>query len=385
MFLAILILTFAAALAVDIHHILKLRRENRPCKLLAAWMLFTTLAPFISMLVGALFIPDNTTVWMKVSIWVIWAWMLVVPRRVIFLTLARYGHRKAGYIVGAAWCIALLWGVTLGRTTIRVNRVEIASRDIPAGFDGVRFAQISDIHLGTLVCPERELTALADTINSLQPELLFFTGDLVNIRPEELDDRMATLLQRISAPVFSVTGNHDVGTYIKDSVSMPMPEATAEIEARQRAMGWNVLSDESCMLYRGGDSITLTGVAYDSDIRKHRHDRRPSHRDLAAAYRNIPDTLYNITLVHLPQLWDEILDLGYGDLTLAGHVHSMQMKLPLGKRGWSLAALMYRRWSGRYDERSATLYINDGAGYVGYPMRLGAYPEVTLFTLRRCE
>ena len=80
-----------------------------------------------------------------------------------------------------------------------------------------------------------------------------------------------------------------------------------------------------------------------------------------------------------------LADAGYGDLTLAGHVHSMQMKLRLFGRAFSPAQLLYTRWSGRYDEGGRTLYINDGTGYVVFPMRLGAYPEITLITLRRCE
>ena len=108
-------------------------------------------------------------------------------------------------------------------------------------------------------------------------------------------------------------------------------------------------------------------------------------RDRSGAYRGVPDSLYNITAVHIPQLWGQIADAGYGDLTLAGHVHSMQMKLRLLGRAFSPAQLLYTRWSGRYDEGGRTLYINDGTGYVVFPMRLGAYPEITLITLRRCE
>ena len=107
--------------------------------------------------------------------------------------------------------------------------------------------------------------------------------------------------------------------------------------------------------------------------------------DLSGAYRGVPDSLYNITAVHIPQLWGQIADAGYGDLTLAGHVHSMQIKLRLFGRAFSPAQLLYTRWSGRYDEGGRTLYINDGTGYVVFPMRLGAYPEITLITLRRCE
>ena len=136
-----------------------------------------------------------------------------------------------------------LWGTTRGRTSIRVNRVEICSDRIPEAFDGFRFVQITDMHVGTLVRPERELTRLADSVNAQRPEAVFFTGDLVNIRAGELDERTTALLRRIAGPVWSVTGNHDVGTYIKDSLRFPAAGEAREVVARQRAMGWTVLED----------------------------------------------------------------------------------------------------------------------------------------------
>ena len=183
----------------------------------------------------------------------------------------------------------------------------------------------------------------------------------------------------------SVTGNHDAGLYIKDTVAQSPAASLAEVIARQRAMGWNVLEDTTVYLRRGGDSISLTGLSFDPALRHMRHDPDLPPADLSGAYRGVPDSLYNITAVHIPQLWGQIADAGYGDLTLAGHVHSMQMKLRLFGRAFSPAQLLYTRWSGRYDEGGRTLYINDGTGYVAFPMRLGAYPEITLITLRRCE
>lgn len=104
------------------------------------------------------------------------------------------------------------------------------------------------------------------------------------------------------------------------------------------------------------------------------------------AYGDVPRETFNITLAHVPQLWEQITAAGYGDLTLSGHVHAMQLKIRFSGRGWSPASWLYEHWSGRYDnDDGRTLYINDGTGYVGYPMRLGARPEITLLTLKRCE
>ncbi|MDE5622271.1 MAG: metallophosphoesterase, partial [Alistipes sp.] len=291
---------------------------------------------------------------------------------------------RTGLVAGAGIVALLVWGATRGRTHLRVTRTEVCSPKLPAAFDGLRIVQLSDIHLGTLVRPEHELHRIVDSVSALRPDLILFTGDLVNIRSSELDDRAMRLLGGLRAPlgVFSVLGNHDVGVYIKDTVAQPREASLAEVVARQEAMGWRVLADTPVYLVRGGDSLSLSGISFAPALRKQRHDATLPPAPLDIVYRDVPPSLYNITAVHLPQLWDQIVEAGYGDLTLSGHVHAMQAKLHLFGRSFSPAQLLYTNWSGRYDDGPHTLYINDGTGYVGYPMRLGAWPEITLITLR---
>ena len=322
---------------------------------------------------------------MHLYMWLFWAWIVTVLPRLAFYAFNFVNLRRTGYVAACASVLFVIWGTTRGRTSIRVNRVEICSDRIPEAFDGFRFVQITDTHVGTLVRPERELTRLADSVNALRPEAVFFTGDLVNIRAGELDERTTALLRRIAGPVWSVTGNHDVGTYVKDSLRFLAAGEAREVVARQRAMGWTVLEDTTVYLRRGADSISLTGLSFDPALRERRHDRDLPGTAIPKAYAGVPDSLYNITLVHIPQLWEQIVEAGYGDLTLAGHVHSMQLKIRPWGRGWSPAKWIYKHWSGRYDTGRHTLYVNDGTGYVAYPMRLGAWPEVTLFTLKRCR
>ena len=373
------------AIAADFFHFFRRRRQYVPRrKALIAWAAVTDALPIVSSIVSALN-PDNGTGLMYLYMWLFWGWIVTVLPRLAFYVFNFVRLRRTGYVVAVGLTLFFLWGATWGRTSIRVNRVEIASDRIPEAFDGYRFVQITDTHVGTLVRPDRELTRLADCINALRPDAVFFTGDLVNIRAEELDTRMLTLLRQIEGPVWSVTGNHDVGTYIKDSVRFPAAAQAREVVARQRSIGWRVLEDTTVYLRRGADSISLTGISFDPSLRDRRHDRDLPAPGLQRAYAGVPDSLYNITLVHLPQLWEQIVATGYGDLTLAGHVHAMQFKIRPWGRGWSPATWIYEYWSGRYDTGRHTLYINDGTGYVAYPMRLGAWPEVTLFTLKRCE
>ncbi len=384
LFLMTLFLSLTAIVADGIHFYRRRRRKDPAGRALIAWVVVTDALPIISSVISALS-RDNGTGLMYVYMWLFWGWIITVLPRLAFYVFNFIHLRRTGYVVAGAFVLFVLWGTTWGRTRIHVNRVEICSDRIPEAFDGYRFVQITDTHVGTLVRPERELTRLADSINALRPDAVFFTGDLVNIRAEELDDRIMALLRRIEGPVWSVTGNHDVGTYIKDSISFPAADEAREVVARQRSMGWNVLEDTTVYLRRGADSISLTGLSFDPALRERRHDRDLPGTAIPSAYDGIPDSLYNITLVHIPQLWEQIVEAGYGDLTLVGHVHSMQFKIRPWGRGWSPAAWIYKHWSGRYEMGRHTLYVNDGTGYVAYPMRLGAWPEVTLFTLKRCK
>ena len=367
------------------HHTLPPAAAARNLRLFVALAAATDALPPVIALTDALS-RDNTTGFMLFAMWAFWVWMITVLPRIACYFFRLVGLPHAGIAAGICVAALLIWGTTRGRTQIRVSRTEVCSERIPAGFDGFRIVQFSDVHLGTLVCPEAELSRIADSINSLHPDLVVFCGDLVNIRGSELDARAMRLLGGLRAPygVVSVTGNHDAGVYIKDSIAHPAQASLAEVVARQREMGWRVLEDTTVYLRRSGDSISLTGLSFDPALRHLRHAPDLPPANLNAAYRGVPDSLYNITAVHIPQLWDQIAGEGYGDLTLSGHVHSMQLKIRLFGHAFSPAQLIYTRWSGRYDEKGRTLYINDGTGYVAFPMRLGAWPEITLITLKRC-
>lgn len=385
---SILILLGLCAVGADMHHYRRMLREGasrRRRRLFTAWAAFTDSLPLLAAVIGMLS-RDNTPTFMLWTMWMLWTWMVTVFPRICFFFFNALRLPRVGIVLSACVVFILVWGATAGRTLLKINRVEICSERLPAGFDGLRIVQLSDIHLGTQLRPGRELRRLVDSVNKLNPDLILFTGDLVNIRAEELDTTAMRELARFRAPVYSVTGNHDIGTYIKNSVEHPAADNLARLIERQERMGWRVLQDTTVYLHRAGDSIALSGISYDPSLDWKRHSADRIRSETAeTAYWDVPGSLYNITLVHLPQLWDQIAEAGYGDLTLAGHVHSMQMKIRLFGQDWSPARWLYDRWSGRYDENGKTLYINDGIASIGYPMRLGsARPEITLFILRRC-
>ena len=375
------------AVAADMHHYRRMLREGasrRRRLVFIVWAALTDMLPIGAALAG-IALRDNSTSYILWTMWVFWVWMVTVFPRICYFFFNALHRPKTGIVLGAVIAIVLICGVTEGRTSFRTEEVEICSDRLPAGFDGMRIVQLSDIHIGAMLRPGKELRRLVDAVNALKPELIIFTGALVNIRSSELDAQSMAELSRFRAPVYSITGNHDIGTYIKDTVALSPAISLAQVIERQQRMGWLVLQDTTVCLYRGGDSITLSGISFDPALQWQRHASGLRSELVGTAYRGVPDSLFNITAVHLPQLWEQITESGYGDLTLAGHTHSMQMKLRFGSWQWSPAVWMYDRWSGRYDSDGRTLYINDGIGSVGYPMRLGARPEITLITLQRCS
>ena len=356
-FLLLLSLLFAG---VDfLFYRVRMRRHSERLRRAFVWFaVFSDALPIVVVLLLKA-VPDNTTGWMQAAQWFTFVFLLLIGCRYGYYFGLLFDRHRSFSRVGALFAVGcavwLVWGAAWGRQALRVNEVEIRTAALPAAFDGFRIVQFSDLHIGTLVRPERTSDVLA-------------------------------ILGRLRAPygVISTLGNHDVGLYIKDTVALPRAENNRQVIDRQRKIGWRMLLDSTLYLRRGSDSISVTGISFDPTLQKFRHSFDLPEISLATAYEGMPEGMFNLTVSHLPQLWPNITALGRGNLTLAGHVHSMQIKGHLFGRAFSPAQLMYDRWSGRYDDAAGnTLYINDGIGYVGFPMRLGADPEITLFTLKK--
>ena len=331
---------------------------------------------------------DNPTWVVKFSSWIFLFYLMTAvaraPLSLAILISKSVFARVAGCMVWIAMVAVMVHGVVVTRTNYQINRVVIESDRVPESFSGYRILQLSDLHIGTMLNPEKQISELAELCNQEAADMIAMCGDLVNIRYEELTPPITEALQKFEARdgIYSIIGNHDVGVYIKDSITFTPDNNTRQLILRQKSLGWNVLDNSSEKIYRGGDSIFVTGITYEKELQDHRHSRKLPEVDFAAAYKGVDSGCFTITLSHIPQLWDKILSESQADLTLAGHVHAMQIKLPIGGRGLSPSALLYKRWSGLYEEQGRWLYVNDGIGCVGFPMRIGARPEITIFELR---
>lgn len=354
-------------------------------------MLLLAITDCLPMAFGALtslFSLDNPALLNKMgSIASLLYMMLAISRQPLNLAII-ISQSRVLRTLGAALSLTafliFLYSTLITRTDYDIRKVEICSSRLPKSFDGYKILFIADFHIGTMLSPDKEIGQVVDLCNSLQPDMVAFGGDMVDIRHNEVTPSLSEKLSRIKSRdgVFSVTGNHDIGVYIRDSLRLPLKENTQTLLSKQRAMGWQPLEDETIYIRRNNDSIALTGIAFRQNLQQHRHSKHLPDLGLEQIYNGIPKETFHITLTHLPQMWDMILQVHPSDLTIAGHIHAMQMALQIGKTRLSPAMIPHKRWSGLYENGAHTLYINDGIGYGMYPMRVGAKPEITLLTLR---
>lgn len=363
------------------------RKFTRKAKWYLGVMCTADLLPLIWLPAGFC-VKDNTTPLIITSMWINYAWLIAAiarqPFNITIFLFKSHWVRVAGAMVSLLAAGIFFYGMAFTRTDYKIEQIELVSERLPKAFDGYKITQISDLHLGSMINPQKELLRITQLCNELQSDAIMFTGDLIDIRQEEIIPQMEDILSSLKAKdgVFSVMGNHDIGIYIKDSITH-RPEVNAQqlIEKEQRC-GWQVLDDKTIYIKREADSIAVTGISFRKELYEDRHSAKIPDTDIMKAYKGVPTELFNITLSHIPQHWDRILETQKADLTLSGHVHAMQIRLPLGERGISPAVIKYKRWSGLYEEQGRWLNINDGIGCTMWPMRVGTPPTITQITLK---
>ncbi len=284
---------------------------------------------------------------------------------------------QLGLLVGGTLFASLIYGFS-NKYNYRIRRVSLRMPRLPPGFRGLRIAQISDIHSGSFDNKEKVSRGVRMVMDE-KPDIIFFTGDLINNHAEEMNDYLDVFSQ-LKAPmgVWAILGNHDYGDY----TSWPSPEAKAlnlqRLKDLEAGMGWTMLNNAHAVLERNGDRIALIGV---ENWSAKRHFSR--YGDLKKAYAGTEGYPFRILMTHDPTHWDaqvrpEFPDIG---LTLSGHTHGMQFGVEIPGIRWSPSQYVYKEWADLYHQGDQWLYVNRGYGFIGYPGRVGILPEITIFDL----
>ncbi|MGK6352201.1 metallophosphoesterase [Parapedobacter sp. DT-150] len=278
---------------------------------------------------------------------------------------------------GGMLTLGLLYGV-FRRYRYQVRTVQIPISGLPKAFHGLRIVQLSDIHAGSFDNPGA-VSKGVDMAMALQPDLILFSGDLVNNRADEFKPYL-DIFARLQAPlgVYSVLGNHDYGDYVRWPSLSAKQENLHTLMHHQHQAGWRLLLNESVSLQKNGDALTLIGVENWSG-----RATFSRYGDLAKALSDIPADRPAILISHDPSHWEAEVVGTYPQiaLTLSGHTHGMQFGIELRWFRWSPIQYFYKQWAGLYQRGRQYLYVNRGFGFLGYLGRVGMPPEIALLEL----
>ena len=341
------------------------------------WMRLSYWIPSVSLLIAMGYIfggfaPESSL--SALGVFLVVFLCINVPKALFSILMPLVKKTAIGLGIALLAMAYLIFGATEGKRYFQVKETTIESKDVPQGFDGYRIVQLSDMHVGSWNGNTQAMEKAVSIINDLQLELIVFTGDLFNNLARELDN-FIPVFSKLKAKdgVYSVLGNHDYSTYIHWENPEDQKEELVRLKQKQAEMGWTMLNNRHIKLYNQNYSIALIGVE---------NSGRPPFPDYAKLSEAMQGTegMFQILLSHDPTHWRrEVLPQTDIELMLAGHTHAMQTKI----FGFTPAQFIYEENDGLYQEGEQMLYVNIGLGHLLYPMRLGAWPEITLLTLRK--
>lgn len=250
--------------------------------------------------------------------------------------------------------------------------------NLPPAFKGLKIIQLSDIHSGSFNNPSAVMRGVQMALDE-KPDLILFTGDLVNNRATEMNN-YTEIFSKLKAPmgVYSTLGNHDYGDYVTWDSPQEKIDNLESLKRLQAGMGWRLLMNENIIFEKNGDKIALLGVE-NWGAKGH----FPKHGRLDLAHKGTENIPFKILMSHDPSHWDAQVRPLYPDidLTLSGHTHGMQFGIDIPGFKWSPIKWMYEEWEDLYQKKKQYIYVNRGFGFLGYMGRVGILPEITLIEL----
>ena len=299
--------------------------------------------------------------------------------------LFRNSKRKiiywTGLIISSSLSLAMFYGIVFGRNNLSIKSIELEFSTLPKEFDDYKIVHISDIHLGSFVHSKKLLTKVQAEIEIINPDLVLFTGDLVNNFSYELDG-WDTIFNKINntGNSFSILGNHDYGNYSNWKSESDKRNNFISLTESHTNLGFKLLRNESALIAAGTDSIYIIGVE------NWGHPPFPQYANLEQALLGIPENTFKILLTHDPAHWEaKVAGKKNIELTLSGHSHGLQLGFVKAGIPFSLSYLTRKNWGGLYKSNSNYLYVNTGLGTVGIPWRIDMPAEITVITLKRIK
>ena len=311
----------------------------------------------------------------------IYAYFSKIPDQNQFLPQRRKLISQIAVGLAAIPFASLLYGMFRGKYNFKVLTYELEYDDLPEAFEGFKITQISDIHSGSFDNAKKVQYGV-DLVNAQGSDVVFFTGDLVNNKADEILPWIETF-KKINAKhgVYSVLGNHDYGDYMRWESPEAKKKNMQELEKAQKQMGWDLLLNQSRFIEKDGQRIAVIGVEnWGSGFKQ--------VGDLNKALADVSEKDFKILMSHDPSHWEaEVLPHPFKiHLTLSGHTHGMQFGIEIpGWIKWSPVKWRYKQWAGVYQESDQHLNVNRGFGYLAYPGRVGIWPEVTVITLTKSK
>lgn len=306
--------------------------------------------------------------------------------RVLFTTILFSAFPKVVFILFDAflpWFFALIpalgvmgwfaFGFIEGWKRLELKHITFTSPDLPPYFDGYRLVQITDFHLGSFPPGNDFVQKVVDAANNEEPDMILFTGDLVNNQASEVEPYLETLGQlHAQDGIYSIWGNHDYCEYGNNHSIGALKRNRRMLYGYQERLGWHQLMNEHHVVSHGMSSIAVIGVE---------NPGQPpftNRSNLKKAMKGVDPDMFKILLSHDPHHWRREVVGKKIQLTLAGHTHAGQLKI--GK--WTPARMAFKEWGGAYRIGEQMLYVSSGIGG-SFPFRLGAWPELTVVTLKR--
>ncbi len=282
-----------------------------------------------------------------------------------------------GLLAGFLPFFAIAFGIFKTVYSFKIHRTTIKIEHLKPSFGGLKIVQISDLHLGSFNYRYTVLDRAVKIINDLEPDIIVFTGDLVNNYAWELKG-WDSVLSKLTAKVgkFAITGNHDYGDYSEWKTEAEKQQNFENIKDFFPKIGFKLLLNESEIITFKGQQIAVIGVE--------NWGKPPfkQYGNLEKALENVKDVPLKILLSHDPTHWtEEVVNQTDIVLTLAGHTHGMQAGIDLGNIKWSPIQYKLKHWAGLYQQNNQYLYVNRGLGWLGFPGRIGMRPEITVIEL----